>query len=88
MAATGAVAASLYVLTAHQTLPRESPLLLASALAVMRMPVAPLLAGVFMLAVFMVPGRRWRWALLAAAGMESAVALYAVLIWFAPWHPL
>jgi hypothetical protein len=52
------------------------------ALAVLRMFAAPLLAASFAVAVFIAPNWTSRWALVAAAVMEGAVALYTVFHWF------
>ena len=82
IAATGLVAVSIYGLTAHLVLPRESPLEIAAALAGLRMLLAPPLAAAFGLAGVIASNRVSRWSLLAAAGTEGAVAGYAVLHWY------
>jgi hypothetical protein len=48
----------------------------------MRTIVSPPLAAAFVVAGVIAPSRTSRWALLAAAGIEGAVAVYAVLQWF------
>jgi hypothetical protein len=53
-----------------------------AALAVLRMLAAPLLAAAFVVAGAITPSRAPRWSLLAAAGIEGAVAVYSVLQWF------
>ena len=53
-----------------------------AALAVLRMLAAPPLAAAFALSGIVAPSRRSRWSLLVAAGIEGAVAAYAVLHWF------
>lgn len=82
IAATAILAATLYALAAHHALPRESPLAIWVAFAVLRMFLAPPLAAAFVLAGLIAPSRTPRWSLLAAAGGEGAVAAYAVLHWF------
>ena len=82
IAATGLLAVSIYGLTAHLTLPRESPLMIGAALAGLRMLLAPPLAAAFGIAGVIASNRVSRWSLLAAAGTEGAVAGYAVLHWF------
>jgi hypothetical protein len=47
------------------------------------MLAAPPLAAAFVLGGVIAPSRTSRWALLAAAGIEGAVAVYAVLEWYA-----
>lgn len=66
-AVTIAATASVYAVAACLTLPRESPLMVWAALAVIRMLVAPPLAATFALAGVIAPSRASRWALLAAA---------------------
>ena len=83
IAVTGLLAASVYALAACQPLPRESLLMFWAAIAVLRMLAAPLLATAFILSGIIAPNRTSRWSLLVAAGMEGAVAAYAVLHWFA-----
>ena len=83
IAVTAILAASVYAVAGCLTLPRESPLLVWAALAVLRMLAAPPLAGAFVVAGFFAPGRASRCSLLAAAGIEGAVAGYAVLHWVA-----
>jgi hypothetical protein len=53
------------------------------AFAVQRMLVSPPLEATFVAAGLIAPPKTPRWALLAAAGIEGAVAAYAVLRWFA-----
>jgi hypothetical protein len=48
----------------------------------LRMLFAPPLAAAFALAGVIASNRVSRWSLLAAAGMEGAVAGYAVLHWY------
>jgi hypothetical protein len=82
LASTGFTATSVYVVAAHWA-PRGSPLQFCAALAVLRMLPAPLIATVLLLAGLIAPFRTPRWGLLAAAGVEGAVAGYAWLHWFA-----
>jgi hypothetical protein len=81
LAATGLSAAFVCVLASHWTQPCP-PLEFCAAIAVLRMLAAPLLAMGFALAVCIAPNRMSRWMLLVAAGIEGAVAAYAVLHWF------
>jgi hypothetical protein len=83
LAATAILSASVYAVAAHLVLPRESPLAIGAAFAVLRMLLSPPLAAAFVLAGVIAPTWTSRWALLAAAGGEGAVAAYAVLHWFA-----
>jgi len=83
VAATAILSASVYAVAAQLVLPRESPLVLGAAFAVLRMLLSPPLAAAFVLAGVIAPSRTSRWALLAAGGGEGAVAAYAVLHWFA-----
>jgi hypothetical protein len=83
IAVTAILAASVYAVAGCLTLPRESPLMVWAALAVMRMLASPPLAAAFVLGGVIAPSRASRWALLAAGGIEGAVAAYAVLHWFA-----
>jgi hypothetical protein len=82
VAATAILSASVYVMTAHLALPRESSLEIWAALAGLRMLVSPPLAAVFVLAGIIAPSRTSRWVLLVAAGIEGAMAVYAVLEWY------
>ncbi len=79
IAITGGLAAAVFALAACQALPRESPLMTWAALAVLRLLAMPLLAAAFALCGLIAPARWSRWSLLAAAGIEGAVATYAVL---------
>lgn len=83
IAVTAILAASVYAVAAHVVLPRESPLAIGAALAVLRMLLSPPLAAAFVLAGVIAPTWTSRWALLAAGWGEGAVAAYAVLRWFA-----
>jgi hypothetical protein len=76
------LSASVYALAACLPLPRESPLMVSAALAVLRMLAAPPLAAAFLVAGVLAPSWASRWALLAAAGIEGVAAAYAVLHWF------
>jgi hypothetical protein len=82
VAATAILSASVYIMTAHLVLPRESPLEMWAAYAGLRMLLSPPLAAIFVLAGIIAPNRTSRWALLATAGVEGAVAAYAVRQWF------
>ncbi len=82
IAATAIPAAALCVLERFLVLPRESLLSVLAARAFLRTIASPPLAPAFMVAGVFAPTWRSRWALLAAAGMEGAVAVYAVLQWF------
>ena len=81
LVATGVSATVLCVLASYWKVPC-SPLELCAAFAVLRMLASPLLATSFMLSVFIAPDRTSRWALLAATGIEGAVAMYSVFLWF------
>ena len=83
IAGTGVLAVLVYAVSGYLPLPRESPLMMWAALAVLRILLSPPLAAGFVLAGFLAPSRASRWSLLAAAGIEGAVAVYAVLHWFA-----
>jgi hypothetical protein len=72
-----------YAVAGCLTLPRESPSMVWTALGVLRMLASPPLAAAFLVAEILAPNRASRWALLAAAGIEGAVAGYAVSHWFA-----
>ena len=82
IAVTGPAATACYILAARTQLPPQSPLILWGPVAVLRMLAAPLLAMGFALAGLIAPNRASRWALLAAAAVEGAVAMYTVLHWF------
>jgi hypothetical protein len=82
IAVTGALAASVCILAARLTLPRESPLMILAALAVLRTLAAPLVAATFLLSGFIAPNRPSRWSLFVAAGIEVVAAAYAVIQWF------
>jgi hypothetical protein len=56
-----------------------------SALAVLRIIVAPLFALAFFVAVLFAPNRSSRSALLVATVIEAAVFAYVALIWFCPF---
>jgi hypothetical protein len=79
---TAIAAAVFYAIDSMLVLPDRSPLAMAGALGVMRMLVAPPLAGAFLLAAVFAPFRTPRWILVVAAGVECAVAAFAVLKWF------
>jgi len=83
IAVTGVLAVSVYAVSGYLMLPRESLLMMWAALAVLRMLLSPPLAVAFVLSGVIAPNRTSRWTLLAAAGIEGAVAAYAVLQWFA-----
>ncbi len=83
IASTAILSASVYVMTAHLILPRESPLEMWAAFAGLRMLLSPPLAAVLVLAGIIAPSQTSRWVLLVAAGIESAMAVYAVLEWYA-----
>jgi hypothetical protein len=81
LAATGLLAAIVYVSASHWAAPHSAWEFWA-ALSVLRMLPAPVLVMGFILAVFIAPNRTSRWILLIAAGIEGVVAVYAVLQWF------
>jgi len=85
IAFTVILAASVYAVERCLKLPfpPESLLGVGAALADLRMLAAPPLAAAFVLSGVIAPSRTSRWALLAAAGIEGAVAVYAVLEWYA-----
>jgi hypothetical protein len=82
VAVTAILSASVYVMTARLALPRESPLEMWAAFAGLRMLVSPPLAAVLVLAGIIAPSQTSRWVLLVAAGIEGAMAVYAVLEWY------
>ena len=82
VAATALPAAALCVLERCLALPPVPLLEYLAVLSVMRTIVSPPLAAAFVVAGVIAPDWRSRWALLAAAGIEGAVAAYAVLQWF------
>jgi len=82
VAATAIPAGALCALERFLAIPRESVLEYLAALSFLRTIVSPPLAAAFVVAGVIAPSRTSRWALLAAAGIEGAVAVYAVLQWF------
>jgi len=82
VAVTAIPAAAICVLDRFLAIPHKSVLAVFAALAVLRTLVSPPLAGVFVVAGAITPSRASRWTLLAAAGIEGAVAVYSVLQWF------
>jgi hypothetical protein len=58
-----------------------------SALAVLRILMAPLLALAFLVSAVMAPARRPRLALLVATAVEASVSVWVALIWFPPFRP-
>ena len=83
VAITAIPAVALCVMDRFLAIPRESVLEYLAALAFLRTIASPPLAGAFVVAGALAPSRASRWALLAAAGIEGAVAVYAVFQWFA-----
>ena len=84
IAVTAILAASVYVLAASPgTSPRVALGDLGGVSQSCGCSLSPPLAAAFVVAGFIAPSRASRWALLAAAGIEGAVAAYAVLHWFA-----
>ena len=81
LAASALAAASIYVSASYLAVP-GSIFELGAALAVLRMLLSPLLAAFFLLSGIFSPDRMPRWTLLIAAGIEGAVAAFAVLHWF------
>jgi hypothetical protein len=81
VAATGISAAVLFAVERH-----AEPSLFATwtALAVLRILVAPLLACAFLVSALLSPYRLPRFALGGAALMEMAVSAYGALVWFLP----
>jgi hypothetical protein len=83
MAATGLAAVIGYVAARTADAP---PLLQTwSALAVLRILVAPLFALSFLLSGLLAPNRSSRFALLLATVVEAAVFAYVAIIWFHPF---
>jgi hypothetical protein len=83
MAATGLAAVIGYVAARTADAP---PLLQTwSALAVLRILVAPLFALSFLLCGLLAPNRFSRFALLLATVVEAAVFAYVAIIWFHPF---
>ena len=82
VAVTAIPAAALCVLERLLAIHDDSLLSVLAALAVLRTIVSPPLAGAFLVAGVLAPNRASRWALLAAAAIEGAVAVYAVFQWF------
>jgi len=57
-----------------------------SALAVLRILIAPLFALAFLVSAVMAPTRRPRLALLIAAAVEASVFVWVALMWFHPFQ--
>jgi hypothetical protein len=86
IAATGLAAVIGYVAARTADAP---PLLQTwSALAVLRILVAPLFALSFLLSGLLAPNRSSRFALLLATVVEAAVFAYVAIIWFHPFGAL
>jgi len=85
LAATGVAAFMVYALASWRSVP-GSTLTVWASLAVLRMLVAPPLAGSFILSAVIAPNRSSRWKLLVAAAMEGVVSIFAVLQWFTSFH--
>jgi hypothetical protein len=85
IAATGLAAFIDYV--AARTAEADSILHAWSALAVLRILVAPLFALAFFLSVLFAPNRSSRIALLVATVIEAAVFAYVAVIWLHPFRP-
>ena len=87
IAATGFLAASIYILAAWcQPRSEQSFLMVWSALAVLRMLASPVLATGFAVFALIAPNRTSRWALAIAAGIDGAVAAYSVFHWSISCH--
>lgn len=56
------------------------------AFAVLRMLVAPVMAGAFFLGCLISPYRGARWTFFAASAMEAAVSITITIIWTAPFR--
>jgi hypothetical protein len=82
IATTAVPAGAICVLDRFLAIPRASFLEYLAALSFLRTIVSPPLATAFVVAGLVAPSRASRWALLAAAGIEGAVAVYAVFQWF------
>jgi len=85
LAATGVAAFIVYALASWRPVPGAALEVWAS-LAVLRMLVAPPLAGSFILSAVIAPNRSSRWKLLVAAAMEGVVSIFSVLQWFTSFH--
>jgi hypothetical protein len=85
IAATGLAAFVGYL--AAQTVDAGSSLRSWSAVAVLRILVAPLFALAFFLSGLFAPNRSGRIALFVATVIEAAVFAYVALIWFHPFRP-
>jgi hypothetical protein len=83
VAVTGVTAAALF-LVGRDAAP--SPLATWSALSVLRILVAPLLALTFLVCAALSPYRSPRFALLAATAMEAAVSACGGLVWVVPLY--
>jgi hypothetical protein len=77
-AVTGPMAAYLEALLAHQPVSQPDWAIVA-IFALLRIAVAPLLASVCFIAAFIAPARSFRWALLSAGAIESAVGIYVFI---------
>lgn len=82
IAATGLAAFTLYAIASRW--PAGSNVAMWAALAVLRLLVAPLLAGFFVLSAVVAPGRPSRPRFFVAAAVEVLVSLFAILHWFRP----
>jgi hypothetical protein len=81
LGATSVAAAIIFQIGRSET---ETTLAMLSAIAVLRILVAPLCALTFLVSALLSPYRWPRLALLAAMLMEAAVSAYAGVIWFLP----
>jgi len=78
LAVTGPVAAYLEAVLSHQPV-LQPDWALVGIIGLLRIAVAPLLAGVCFIAAFIAPARSFRWALLSAGAIESAVGIYVFI---------
>ena len=81
-ALTGVAAVLLYALGRHAA--EHSPLVTWTALSVLRILLAPVLAPAFLVFALLSAHRSPRVALLGAALLEMAVGAYAGFVWFLP----
>jgi hypothetical protein len=81
VALTGLIAAAIFILGRHAV---DSPVAAWTALAVLRMLVAPGLAGIFFLCALCAPYRWPRRGLLVATALETAVSACGGLLWVVP----
>jgi len=86
LAGTGLAASTVYIIASGRAEPGPSSLAMCASVAVLRLLLAPLLTGTFVLSALVAPDRRSRWMLLTAAVIEGAGVLAAILRWLPPFR--